>query len=99
MDADSVQERLGRLKTHQYVLDAERLFEEKDYSAVLARLEPIFLAKDTTLQAAGENGPEASFVDTIGGSLSEKLGLMNLLYKVGIDNPNWPCLCIILHNS
>ncbi|KAF9951112.1 Histone transcription regulator 3 [Mortierella alpina] len=81
VDADSVQERLGRLKTHQYVLDAERLFEEKDYNAVLARLEPIFLAKDTTLQAAGENGPEASFVDTIGGSLSEKLGLMNLLYK------------------
>ncbi|KAG9323455.1 hypothetical protein KVV02_000817 [Mortierella alpina] len=81
VDAKSVQERLSRLKTHQYVLDAERLFQEKDYNAVLARLGPIFLTNDTKLQADGENGVETSLVDTIGGSLSEKLGLMNLLYK------------------
>ncbi|KAF9968684.1 Histone transcription regulator 3 [Mortierella alpina] len=81
LDAESVQERLGRLKTHQYVLDAERLFQEKDYSAVLARLGPIFLTKDSKLQAPGGKDIETSLVDTIGGSLSEKLGLMNLLYK------------------
>ncbi|KAF9576299.1 Histone transcription regulator 3 [Mortierella alpina] len=81
VDAESVQERLGRLKTHQYVLDAERLFEEEDYDAVLARLVPIFLTKDTKVQAADGSGIGTSLVDAIGGSLSEKLGLMNLLYK------------------
>lgn len=86
IDAESVQERLGKLKTHQYVMEAERLFEEKDFSSVLARLAPAFLENKGPGQdvVPAETGGKRAAVSlgTIGGSLSERLGLMNLLYKV-----------------
>ncbi|KAG0202379.1 Histone transcription regulator 3 [Mortierella sp. GBA30] len=81
VDAESVQERLVRLKTHQYVLDAERLFEEKDYGAVIARLGPIFLTKDAQVPTTNDDITITPFTHTLGGSLSERLGLMTLLYK------------------
>ncbi|KAF9148394.1 Histone transcription regulator 3 [Linnemannia schmuckeri] len=85
VDADSIQERLGKLKTHQYVMEAERLFEEKDFASVLARLAPVFLENKNPAQDAipadiGDK-PAAVSLETIGGSLSERLGLMLLLYK------------------
>lgn len=88
MNSSTVQDRLGKLKTHQYVLDAERLFSENDYQAVLTRLEPIFLTKDssdlTSSEATSldENQPDINDFNTIGGSLSERIELMGLLYKV-----------------
>ncbi|KAI1317479.1 Histone transcription regulator 3 [Mortierella claussenii] len=84
IDAQRIQERLGRLKTHQYVLDAARLFEEEDYGAVMTRLEPIFLKKRESNRATmltNEEKTESHITDTIGGSLSERLELMGLLYK------------------
>ncbi|KAH7036493.1 hypothetical protein BKA57DRAFT_173902 [Linnemannia elongata] len=85
IDAESIQERLGKLKTHQYVMEAERLFEEKDFVSVLARLAPAFLEnKDPILEVESvEIGdkPAAVSLEGIGGSLSERLGLMTLLYK------------------
>lgn len=85
VDAERIQERLSRLKMHQYVLDSARLFEEQDYNNVMTRLEPIFLKKEEAKQAsplAREEHMEWDIADTIGGSLSEKLELMGLLYKV-----------------
>lgn len=88
IDAESIQERLGKLKTHQYVMEAERLFEEKDFVSVLARLAPAFLEnKDPILEVESvEIGdkPAAVSLEGIGGSLSERLGLMTLLYKVSL---------------
>ncbi|KAG0304714.1 Histone transcription regulator 3 [Dissophora globulifera] len=82
VDAERIHERLRRLKTHQYVLDSARLFAEKDYGAVMTRLEPIFLKSGATLRTplATEN-EQSDITDTIGGSLSERLELMSLLYK------------------
>ncbi|KAF9116866.1 hypothetical protein BGX27_009747 [Mortierella sp. AM989] len=88
VDAERIQERLSRLKMHQYVLDAARLFEEKDYGAVMTRLEPIFLKKGAINQNSikfDEETIDSDITDTIGGSLSERLELMSLLYKV--SNP------------
>lgn len=88
IDAESIQERLGKLKTHQYVMEAERLFEEKDFVSVLARLAPAFLENKDPIQevVSAEIGdiPAAVSLEVIGGSLSERLGLMTLLYKVYI---------------
>ncbi|KAG0004617.1 Histone transcription regulator 3 [Entomortierella chlamydospora] len=84
VEAERIQERLNRLKTHQYVLDAARLFEEKDYNAVVMRLEPIFLRKEANTQTSiktDEETMESDIADTIGGSLSERIELMSLLYK------------------
>lgn len=86
IDAESIQERLGKLKTHQYVMEAERLFEEKDFASVLARLAPAFLenkdsSQDVVTTETGDK-PTAVSLETIGGSLSERLGLMSLLFKV-----------------
>ncbi|GJJ73149.1 calcineurin-binding protein cabin-1 [Entomortierella parvispora] len=86
VDSGTVQDRLGKLKTHQYVLDAERLFSEDDYQAVLTRLEPIFLTKESsdptsTATVLDEAQPDANDFNTIGGSLSERIELMGLLYK------------------
>ncbi|KAF8940863.1 Histone transcription regulator 3 [Dissophora ornata] len=83
VDAGRIQERLGRLKTHQYVLDSARLFDEKDYRAVMTRLGPIFLKKVTANRSSQETVEivESDIADTIGGSLSERLELMGLLYK------------------
>ncbi|KAF9354020.1 Histone transcription regulator 3 [Mortierella sp. AD094] len=84
VEAERIQERLNRLKTHQYVLDAARLFDEKDYSAVVMRLEPIFLRKEANIQThikTDEETIESDIADTIGGSLSERIELMTLLYK------------------
>lgn len=84
VDAERIQKRLGRLKMHQYVLDSARLFDEQDYNSVMTRLEPIFLktteSHDASPMAKKEN-MEWDIADTIGGSLSEKLELMGLLYK------------------
>jgi hypothetical protein len=90
VNSETVQDRLGKLKTHQYVLDAERLFSENDYQAVLTRLEPIFLTKEssrsgtpaTTTMALEEEQADIDDFNTIGGSLSERIELMGLLYKV-----------------
>lgn len=90
VNSETVQDRLGKLKTHQYVLDAERLFSENDYQAVLTRLEPIFLTKDssrsgasaTTTMTVEEEQADVDDFNTIGGSLSERIELMGLLYKV-----------------
>ncbi|KAF8934266.1 Histone transcription regulator 3 [Haplosporangium gracile] len=85
IDADSIQERLGKLKTHQYVMEAERLFEEKDFASVLARLAPVFLENKNPTQdvlpADIGDKPAAVSLETIGGSLAERLGLMILLYQ------------------
>ncbi|KAF9193564.1 Histone transcription regulator 3 [Haplosporangium sp. Z 11] len=86
VDTARIQERLGRLKTHQYVLDAERLFSEKDFGAVLTRLEPIFLDANTThtpmpTSDDEDEAADSSLLNSIGGSLPERLGLMGLLYK------------------
>ncbi|KAF9200873.1 Histone transcription regulator 3 [Haplosporangium sp. Z 27] len=84
VNVEKIQERLSRLKLHQYVLDAARLFEEKDYGSVLTRLEPIFLRKATSNQEpikVDEEMMDSDIADTIGGSLSERLELMSLLYK------------------
>lgn len=88
IDVESIQERLGKLKTHQYVMEAERLFEEKDFVSVLARLAPAFLENKDPIQevvsAEIEDKPAAVSLEVIGGSLSERLGLMTLLYKVSL---------------
>ncbi|KAF9132440.1 Histone transcription regulator 3, partial [Mortierella sp. 14UC] len=84
IDIESIQERLGKLRTHQYVMEAERLFEEKDFASVLARLGPVFLKDKGAKQdiATTDMGrPLAINPETIGGSLPERLGLMSLLYK------------------
>ncbi|KAG0042324.1 Histone transcription regulator 3 [Gryganskiella cystojenkinii] len=88
VSVETVQDRLSKLKTHQYVLDAERLFSEGDYQAVLTRLGPIFLSKDASEPIAplAENIADPPRMDaddfnTIGGSLSERIELMSLLYK------------------
>ncbi|KAF9962962.1 Histone transcription regulator 3 [Modicella reniformis] len=84
VDIERIQERLSRLKMHQYVLDSARLFDERDYNAVITRLEPIFLRKGEGHRGSPlvrEERVESNIADTIGGSLSEKLELMGLLYK------------------
>ncbi|KAG0270993.1 Histone transcription regulator 3 [Linnemannia exigua] len=82
IDAERIQERLGKLKTHQYVMEAERLFEEKDFASVLARLGPVFLEiEEVSQDVVTIDKPIAINSETIGGSLPERLGLMNLLYK------------------
>ncbi|KAF9308980.1 Histone transcription regulator 3 [Podila horticola] len=84
IDEATVQERRRKLHTHQYVLDAERLFNENEYRDVMTRLEPIFLPSEgdtlpaVTAEADDHQGIASS---TIGGSLSERLELMGLLYK------------------
>ncbi|KAF9086112.1 Histone transcription regulator 3 [Mortierella sp. AD031] len=82
VDTERLQERLGKLKMHQYVMEAERLFDEKDFTSVLARLAPVFLENKVDIPPAetGENLVTVS-LETIGGSPSERLGLMSLLYK------------------
>ncbi|KAF9435048.1 Histone transcription regulator 3 [Entomortierella beljakovae] len=99
IDAEKIQERLSRLKMHQYVLDAARLFDEKDYSAVMTRLEPIFLKKGgSNLEPIKINDEtmDSDIADTIGGSLSERLELMNLLYKSceALENRSHQLHCI-----
>lgn len=80
----TVQERRRKLHTHQYVLDAERLFNENEYQDVMTRLEPIFLPSDATSPAVTAEADDLQGIasSTIGGSLSERLELMGLLYKV-----------------
>ncbi|KAG0087271.1 Histone transcription regulator 3 [Podila epicladia] len=84
IDEATVQERRRKLHTHQYVLDAERLFNESEYQDVMTRLEPIFLpsvgASPSVITAEADD-PQGIASSTIGGSLSERLELMGLLYK------------------
>lgn len=84
IDEATVQERRRKLHTHQYVLDAERLFNESEYQDVMTRLEPIFLPSDgATPSAITAEADDSQGIasNTIGGSLSERLELMGLLYK------------------
>ncbi|KAG0031770.1 Histone transcription regulator 3 [Podila clonocystis] len=84
IDEATVQERRRKLHTHQYVLDAERLFNENEYRDVMTRLEPIFLPSDGATPpavTAETDDPQGIASSTIGGSLSERLELMGLLYK------------------
>ncbi|ORZ21045.1 hypothetical protein BCR41DRAFT_30554 [Lobosporangium transversale] len=101
--ADKIHERLRRLKAHQYVLDAARLFNEKDYNAVMTRLCPIFLKnRDQNWDQAHSNDEsdrniESDITDFIGGSLPEKLELMELLYKSceALENRELQFHCIV----
>ncbi|KFH65937.1 hypothetical protein MVEG_08039 [Podila verticillata NRRL 6337] len=83
IDEMTVQERRRKLHTHQYVLDAERLFNENEYQDVMTRLEPIFLPSDATSPSVAAEMDDLQGIasSTIGGSLSERLELMGLLYK------------------
>jgi hypothetical protein len=85
IDTEIIQERLGKLRTHQYVMEAERLFEEKDFASVLARLGPVFMENkgaSPDIAITDIETPVTINPETIGGSLPERLGLMGLLYKV-----------------
>ncbi|KAG0234030.1 Histone transcription regulator 3 [Actinomortierella wolfii] len=104
LDAGTHQERLERIKLHQYVLDAERLFSEGDYNGVLTRLEPFFLkgpsafSSDSLLE--GESAEAlARTRSTIGGSLSERLELMEILYKscqaLGLREKQFACAALM----
>ncbi|KAF9426942.1 Histone transcription regulator 3 [Podila epigama] len=82
VEEQTIQERRRKLHTHQYVLDAERLYCEKEYKDVMDRLEPIFLIPNTSVPSTvASESDNAVAPSTIGGSLSERLELMTLLYK------------------
>ncbi|KAG0269212.1 Histone transcription regulator 3 [Actinomortierella ambigua] len=104
IDADLLQERLERVKLHQYVLDAERLFSEGDYNGVLTRLEPFFLHGSGTFSSdpatvEGTTETLARTGSTIGGSLSERLELMEILYKscqaLGLREKQFSCAALM----
>ncbi|KAF9585236.1 Histone transcription regulator 3 [Lunasporangiospora selenospora] len=83
LNIENVQKRLSKLKTHQYVLDAERLFSENDFEAVMTRLEPIFLSKysESYKALSVEENVDGELSDSLTGPLSERMELMGLLYK------------------
>ncbi|KAF9975834.1 Histone transcription regulator 3 [Actinomortierella ambigua] len=104
IDADILQERLERVKLHQYVLDAERLFSEGDYNGVLTRLEPFFLKGPGAFSSDSTKEDDSTEMlarsgSTIGGSLSERLELMEILYKscqaLGLREKQFACATLM----
>ncbi|KAG0347788.1 Histone transcription regulator 3 [Podila humilis] len=105
IDEATVQERRRKLHTHQYVLDAERLFRENEYKDVMTRLEPIFLSSEGASPPSALSATDdlQSFTsNSIGGALSERLELMGLLYKsceaLGDRSKQFRCVCEMFTN-